>query len=92
MLIFALGIGQARPQLQTTLMQRMTDVLSRMLNDPMTRAALSAGGEDSLDQENQNQDENINNINTAAAAAQAIVNASVSISESSSNNNEQANR
>lgn len=30
-------------------MQRMTDVLSRMLNDPMTRAALSAGGEDSVD-------------------------------------------
>ncbi|XP_030764489.1 DDB1- and CUL4-associated factor 6-like [Sitophilus oryzae] len=45
------GIGQARPQLQATLMQRMTDVLSRMLNDPMTRAALSAGGEDSLDPE-----------------------------------------
>lgn len=45
------GIGQARPQLQATLMQRMTDVLSRMLNDPMTRAALSAGGEDSLDSE-----------------------------------------
>ncbi|KAJ8924994.1 hypothetical protein NQ315_001159 [Exocentrus adspersus] len=43
------SIGQARPQLQATLMQRMTDVLSRMLNDPMTRAALSAGGEDSLD-------------------------------------------
>lgn len=42
-------ISQARPQLQTTLMQRMTNVLSRMLNDPMTRAALSAGGEDSLD-------------------------------------------
>ncbi|XP_017786318.1 PREDICTED: DDB1- and CUL4-associated factor 6-like isoform X2 [Nicrophorus vespilloides] len=45
-------ISQARPQLQTTLMQRMTDVLSRMLNDPMTRAALSAGGEDSLDHGN----------------------------------------
>ncbi|XP_065160234.1 DDB1- and CUL4-associated factor 6-like [Atheta coriaria] len=44
-------ISQARPQLQTSLMQRMTDVLSRMLNDPMTRAALSAGGEDSLDRE-----------------------------------------
>ncbi|KAJ8940357.1 hypothetical protein NQ314_010739 [Rhamnusium bicolor] len=43
------SIGQARPQLQATLMQRMTDVLSRMLNDPMTRAALSAGGEDSVD-------------------------------------------
>lgn len=35
-------------------MQRMTDVLSRMLNDPMTRAALSAGGEDSLDPIDQN--------------------------------------
>ncbi|KAF7286479.1 DDB1- and CUL4-associated factor 6-like isoform X2 [Rhynchophorus ferrugineus] len=47
----AVAVGQARPQLQATLMQRMTDVLSRMLNDPMTRAALSAGGEDSLDPE-----------------------------------------
>lgn len=27
-------------------MQRMTHVLSRMLNDPMTRAALNIGGED----------------------------------------------
>lgn len=27
----------------------MTDVLSRMLNDPATRAALSGGGEDSLE-------------------------------------------
>lgn len=82
---FCLGIGQARPQLQTTLMQRMTDVLSRMLNDPMTRAALSAGGEDSLDQENQNQDESRDSLNTAAAAAQAIVNAAVSASENNTN-------
>lgn len=29
-------------------MQRMTDVLSRMLNDPATRAALSQGGEDTF--------------------------------------------
>lgn len=72
-------------------MQRMTDVLSRMLNDPMTRAALSAGGEDSLDQESQNQDDN---LNTAAAAAQAIVNATVSTSENNSDNNNslQSNR
>lgn len=41
-------IAQARPTLHATLMQRMTDVLSRMLNDPATRAALSGGGEDSL--------------------------------------------
>uniref|UniRef100_A0A1Y1LGV7 Uncharacterized protein n=2 Tax=Photinus pyralis TaxID=7054 RepID=A0A1Y1LGV7_PHOPY len=47
------NIGQARPQLHSTLMQRMTDVLSRMLNDPLTRAALSAGGEDSLDENEQ---------------------------------------
>ncbi|KAK5640506.1 hypothetical protein RI129_011317 [Pyrocoelia pectoralis] len=47
------NIGQARPQLHSTLMQRMTDVLSRMLNDPLTRAALSAGGEDSLDENDQ---------------------------------------
>ncbi|XP_046668693.1 DDB1- and CUL4-associated factor 6-like isoform X2 [Homalodisca vitripennis] len=38
--------AQARPTLHATLMQRMTDVLSRMLNDPATRAALSHGGED----------------------------------------------
>ncbi|XP_019875248.1 DDB1- and CUL4-associated factor 6 [Aethina tumida] len=50
------GMGQARPQLQGTLMQRMTDVLSRMLNDPMTRAALSAGGEDSVDPESRDAD------------------------------------
>ncbi|XP_014244743.1 DDB1- and CUL4-associated factor 6-like isoform X2 [Cimex lectularius] len=42
------GGAQARPTLHGTLMQRMTDVLSRMLNDPATRAALSHGGEDSL--------------------------------------------
>ncbi|XP_048260846.1 DDB1- and CUL4-associated factor 6 isoform X2 [Bombus terrestris] len=42
-------IAQARPVLQTSLMQRMTDVLSRMLNDPATRAALCGGGEDSLE-------------------------------------------
>lgn len=60
-----LEIAQARPVLQTSLMQRMTDVLSRMLNDPATRAALCGGGEDSLEgvidnQENaQNNNENV---------------------------------
>ncbi|XP_042222907.1 DDB1- and CUL4-associated factor 6-like isoform X2 [Homarus americanus] len=33
-------VGQARPTLHATLMQRMTDVLSRMLNDPGTRASV----------------------------------------------------
>ncbi|XP_065351883.1 DDB1- and CUL4-associated factor 6-like [Cloeon dipterum] len=33
-------ISQVRPTLQATLMQRMTDVLARMLNDPATRLAL----------------------------------------------------
>lgn len=38
-------VAQARPTLHATLMQRMTDVLSRMLNDPVTRARLGGGGE-----------------------------------------------
>lgn len=37
-------MGQARPQLQATIMHRMTEVLSRMLADPRTRIGLSAHG------------------------------------------------
>lgn len=36
-----------------TLMQRMTDVLSQMLNDPVTRAALSAASEEAASQNNE---------------------------------------
>lgn len=38
------SVGQARPQLQATIMHRMTEVLSRMLADPRTRIGLSAAG------------------------------------------------
>ncbi|XP_059490940.1 DDB1- and CUL4-associated factor 6-like isoform X2 [Neocloeon triangulifer] len=38
-------IAQVRPTLQATLMQRMTDVLARMLNDPATRLALGGVSE-----------------------------------------------
>lgn len=38
MIPFPSDVGQARPTLHATLMQRMTDVLSRMLNDPNSRA------------------------------------------------------
>ena len=50
-------VAQARPTLHATLMQRMTDVLSRMLNDPATRAALSGAGDDdaSVDEEHDDQ-------------------------------------
>lgn len=62
---FYIEIAQARPVLHTSLMQRMTDVLSRMLNDPATRAALSGGGEDSLegviDQQSENSQQNVDN-------------------------------
>ncbi|KAL2728976.1 DDB1- and CUL4-associated factor 6-like isoform X1 [Vespula squamosa] len=65
-------IAQARPVLHTSLMQRMTDVLSRMLNDPATRAALSGGGEDSLegviDQQDNNQRSNDNSTASNADA------------------------
>lgn len=51
-------------------MQRMTDVLSRMLNDPATRAALSGGGEDSLegvmDQQGDNSPQNNDSGSTDA--------------------------
>ncbi|XP_046753144.1 DDB1- and CUL4-associated factor 6-like isoform X2 [Diprion similis] len=55
-------IAQARPVLHTSLMQRMTDVLSRMLNDPATRAALSGGGEDSLEGVGDQQEESNQNV------------------------------
>lgn len=48
--------------LHTSLMQRMTDVLSRMLNDPATRAALSGGGEDSLEGVGDQQEDGSQNI------------------------------
>lgn len=38
------SMGQARPQLQATIMSRMTEVLSRMLADPRTRMGLNAQG------------------------------------------------
>ncbi|KAK9877190.1 hypothetical protein WA026_016938 [Henosepilachna vigintioctopunctata] len=44
-------LSQARPQLHDTLMRSMTEVLSRMLNDPVTRATLSGVGDESLDPE-----------------------------------------
>lgn len=37
-------VGQGRPQLQATIMNRMTEVLSRMLADPRTRIGLSSHG------------------------------------------------
>lgn len=59
-------VAQARPTLHATLMQRMTDVLSRMLNDPATRAALSHGGEDEPEPFNENDNEH-DNSNSASA-------------------------
>lgn len=38
------SVGQARPQLQATIMRRMTEVLSRMMADPRTRINLSSHG------------------------------------------------
>lgn len=65
-------IAQARPTLHATLMQRMTDVLSRMLNDPATRAALSGGGEDSLEgDENQGAEVQPSTSQSSVAALQA---------------------
>ncbi|XP_071549256.1 DDB1- and CUL4-associated factor 6-like isoform X1 [Panulirus ornatus] len=45
-------VGQARPTLHATLMQRMTDVLSRMLNDPGTRASVQRTASESESSQN----------------------------------------
>ncbi|KAK9506953.1 hypothetical protein O3M35_008795 [Rhynocoris fuscipes] len=66
------GNSHARPTLHGTLMQRMTDVLSRMLNDPATRAALSHGGEDAFPEsteENQSSQGETNNQEIAEASS-----------------------
>lgn len=46
-------MGQARPTLHATLMQRMTDVLSRMLNDPNSRASAQRSTSESESSQNQ---------------------------------------
>lgn len=43
---FQTDIAQARPTLHTPLMQHLTNVISRLLNDPATRAALTSGGDE----------------------------------------------
>ena len=56
------GAGQARPQLQATIMQRMTEVLSRMLADPRTRVGLSNTNEITNDSDLANVVDNFRNF------------------------------
>nr|CAD7587073.1 unnamed protein product [Timema genevievae] len=66
-------IAQARPTLHATLMQRMTDVLSRMLNDPATRAALSGSGEDTGDRQTAgNPSPEANSTQTSGVSSQEV--------------------
>nr|CAD7457366.1 unnamed protein product [Timema tahoe] len=68
-----LEIAQARPTLHATLMQRMTDVLSRMLNDPATRAALSGSGEDTGDRQTAgNPSPEANSTQTSGVSSQEV--------------------
>lgn len=68
-------------------MQRMTDVLSRMLNDPATRAALSGGGEDSLEGVIEQQ-ENIQNAENNGESNAERSNESAELSTEQSSNAE----
>lgn len=81
-------IAQARPVLHTSLMQRMTDVLSRMLNDPATRAALSGGGEDSLEGVIEQQEGVQNAENNLESQNAARSNESAELSAEQNNNPE----
>lgn len=47
--------GQFRPQLQANIMSRMTEVISRMLNDPRTRLGLSSHIQDNQNRAAQSQ-------------------------------------
>ncbi|KAK3922684.1 DDB1- and CUL4-associated factor 6 [Frankliniella fusca] len=51
-------IAQARPTLHTPLMQHLTNVISRLLNDPATRAALTSGVDEAGSLENSQETEN----------------------------------
>lgn len=68
-------------------MQRMTDVLSRMLNDPATRAALSGGGEDSLEGAIEQQEgiQNADGVNTDANAERSNESAEMGTEQSDTN-------
>lgn len=74
-------IGQARPQLQATIMQRMTEVLSRMLADPRTRIGLNS---------HSNEITNENDI-TNAVHLESFLSAPASTSASTSNVNRLSN-
>ncbi|XP_055616368.1 DDB1- and CUL4-associated factor 6-like isoform X2 [Toxorhynchites rutilus septentrionalis] len=69
-----IGAGQARPQLQATIMHRMTEVLSRMLADPRTRIGLTHTNELTNDSDLANVVDDFRNFasssGTAAAAAE----------------------
>ncbi|XP_012138023.1 DDB1- and CUL4-associated factor 6 isoform X2 [Megachile rotundata] len=83
-------IAQARPVLHTSLMQRMTDVLSRMLNDPATRAALCGGGEDSLEGVIDHQENTQNNNESVAESSEERHNETEGAERAVSQSNQEA--
>uniref|UniRef100_T1PAH6 WD domain protein n=1 Tax=Musca domestica TaxID=7370 RepID=T1PAH6_MUSDO len=52
-------VGQVRPQLQANIMSRMTEVISRMLNDPRTRMGLTSQMQETLRETSQEGNESL---------------------------------
>ncbi|XP_042857132.1 DDB1- and CUL4-associated factor 6-like isoform X1 [Penaeus japonicus] len=73
-------VGQARPTLHATLMQRMTDVLSRMLNDPGTRATVQRTTSES--EASQNPSESLSeNVRDGEEAADTVQHSESNVNE-----------
>lgn len=65
-------VGQARPQLQATIMHRMTEVLSRMLADPRTRIGLNSHSNEITNEDDITNAVQLENFFSAPSSASAV--------------------
>lgn len=68
-------LGQARPQLQATIMHRMTEVLSRMLADPRTRIGLNSHSNEITNENDITNTVQLENLFGAAQSGAVVSNA-----------------
>lgn len=79
-------VGQARPQLQATIMHRMTEVLSRMLADPRTRIGLNSHSNEMTHDNDITNAVQLENLFSASSANASTSNASNTTAASATQN------
>lgn len=79
------NLGQARPQLQATIMHRMTEVLSRMLADPRTRIGLNSHSNEITNEADITNSVQLENLFGSAQHSNAIVNNSPATAPATTN-------